>query len=81
VVDLDITHFALNVPFRFDFSLLVYLGLLLDHPEERTTPSLQLLRRQTLEEPINMTDGELRDILRDKFVQVVCSHPVVMYTI
>lgn len=73
------THFASGAPFRLDFLLLLHLRLL-DHPEQRVTSSLQLLRVPTFTKPVEPEDRELRDILLYAFVHVISSHPVVIET-
>jgi len=71
------THLPLR---RFQLRLLRHPGLflLLNHPQQRITPPLQLLRRPTLEKPIKPEHRELRDILLDPLIHIVRLHPIVI---
>src|ERR1700683_2770946 len=63
--DVNEAHLAFSTPFRLGLLLLLQLSLLLNHPKQSIAPSLQLLRRPTLEEPIEPEDWKFRDIFLD----------------
>jgi hypothetical protein len=73
---IKITQNRTHLPLRgLQLRLLSHPGprlfLLLNHPQQRITPPLQLLRRPTLENPIKLEHRELRDILLDPLMHIV----------
>lgn len=71
------TYLALR-PLHFHLLRLPRLRLLLNHPQQRITPPLELLGTPALEEPIEPEHRELRDILLDAFVHVLRRHTVMV---